>query len=108
MTPDERATCSPLSAKPPTCETLLEGGVAATSGPTLLSQTVDHVMTGDHRPSRPTCSARPLEFLNHAKITTLFMVESDRPVGIVHLHDFLRTGWRDKVFFVITSPSEAP
>jgi arabinose-5-phosphate isomerase len=33
-----------------------------------------------------------LDFLNQAKITALFVVENGKPIGIVHMHDFLRTG----------------
>lgn len=33
-----------------------------------------------------------LELVNSSAITTLFVVESDKPVGIVHLHDLLRVG----------------
>ena len=33
-----------------------------------------------------------LEMLNSTKITSVFVVESGVPVGVVHLHDLLRTG----------------
>jgi arabinose-5-phosphate isomerase len=33
-----------------------------------------------------------LELLHQAEITTLFVAEDAQPVGIVHLHDFLRAG----------------
>jgi arabinose-5-phosphate isomerase len=33
-----------------------------------------------------------LQMLNAAKISALFVVEGDRPVGIVHMHDLLRAG----------------
>ena len=33
-----------------------------------------------------------LNFLNEKKITSLFVVENGKPVGLVHIHDFLRAG----------------
>jgi arabinose-5-phosphate isomerase len=33
-----------------------------------------------------------IEILNSSKITTIFVVENAKPVGIVHLHDLLRIG----------------
>jgi arabinose-5-phosphate isomerase len=33
-----------------------------------------------------------LEIINASSITALFVVESGRPVGIVHIHDLLRAG----------------
>ena len=33
-----------------------------------------------------------LERLNASQITALFVVEGARPVGIIHLHDLLRSG----------------
>jgi arabinose-5-phosphate isomerase len=72
---------------------ITDGDLRRHLGPDLLSQTVDDVMTRGPKTIPPAmlCGAA-LELLNHAKITTLFVVEGDRPVGIVHLHDFLRAG----------------
>ena len=36
--------------------------------------------------------AQALALMNTRKITTLFVVENDVPVGILHLHDLLRAG----------------
>ncbi len=30
--------------------------------------------------------------MNRSKITVLFIVEDDRPVGVLHIHDLLRAG----------------
>lgn len=67
----------------------------AQAGPGLLSRTVEQVMTpspGTIGPDalaaealrRMTARARP--------ITSLFVVEGGRPVGLLHLHDLLRAG----------------
>jgi len=33
-----------------------------------------------------------LELINASSITTLFVVEDGRPIGIIHVHDLLRAG----------------
>ena len=37
-------------------------------------------------------SATSLELANSLSITSVFVIEDGRPVGIVHLHDLLRIG----------------
>jgi arabinose-5-phosphate isomerase len=59
----------------------------------LLDAKVDDVMT--HRPKavRPDqLISETLEILNATKVTALFAVENDCPVGIIHVHDLLRAG----------------
>jgi len=72
---------------------ITDGDLRRHLGPELLSLTVDDVMTRGPKTIPPDmlCGAA-LELLNHAEITTLFVVENAKPVGIVHLHDFLRAG----------------
>ncbi|MBP0494832.1 KpsF/GutQ family sugar-phosphate isomerase [Pararoseomonas indoligenes] len=41
---------------------------------------------------RDAMAEEALARLQDAKITSLFVVENDRPVGIIHLHDLLRAG----------------
>jgi arabinose-5-phosphate isomerase len=33
-----------------------------------------------------------LEMINASRITALFVVDKGKPVGILHVHDLLRTG----------------
>jgi len=33
-----------------------------------------------------------LEFMNASSITSLFVVDKGKPVGIIHVHDLLRAG----------------
>jgi arabinose-5-phosphate isomerase len=33
-----------------------------------------------------------LGIINATKITSLFVVENERPIGIIHVHDLLRAG----------------
>jgi arabinose-5-phosphate isomerase len=37
-------------------------------------------------------ASEALGFMNAQSITTLFVVEDKRPVGIIHIHDCLRAG----------------
>jgi len=59
----------------------------------LLASPVDVVMTKKPKTVRPDqLAGEALEMLNAAKITTLFVVEGSKPVGLVHFHDLLRIG----------------
>jgi len=59
----------------------------------LLQAPVDDIMTVSPKTVRPDqLAGEALQLLNASKITALIVVESERPVGIVHLHDLLRAG----------------
>ena len=59
----------------------------------FLSLTAGEVMTPSPKTIRPDALAsEALGFMTSRSITNLFVVEDDRPVGIVHLHDCLRAG----------------
>jgi arabinose-5-phosphate isomerase len=59
----------------------------------LLRVPVGEVMTASPKTVRPgQLASEALELINSLKITALIVVESDRPVGIVHFHDLLRAG----------------
>jgi arabinose-5-phosphate isomerase len=59
----------------------------------LLQMPVDDVMTLSPKTVRPEqLASEALQLLNSSKITALLVVESGRPVGIVHFHDLLRAG----------------
>ncbi len=54
---------------------------------------VDEVMTTSPKVVRPDqLVSEALQLLNSSKITALVVVETGRPVGIVHFHDLLRAG----------------
>jgi arabinose-5-phosphate isomerase len=70
-----------------------DGDLRRHLGPDLLSRTVAEVMTPSPKTIAPTTLVgAALDILNTAKITALFIVEDDRPVGVVHMHDLLRLG----------------
>jgi arabinose-5-phosphate isomerase len=59
----------------------------------LLDARVDDVMTRSPKTVRPDqLVSETLDILNTSNITTLFVVDDGRPVGIVHFHDLLRAG----------------
>ena len=61
--------------------------------PDLMAATVDEVMTKNPKTiGRDVMAGEALEILNSSKITTLIVTDGNKPVGIVHLHDFLRAG----------------
>ena len=50
-------------------------------------------MTRSPKTIRPdTLAVKALDILNSSNITALMVVETERPVGILHLHDLLRIG----------------
>lgn len=59
----------------------------------LLDHTAAEVMTPRPRTALPDLlAAEALKLMNEARITVLFVVDDDRPVGILHIHDLLRAG----------------
>ena len=59
----------------------------------LLQKKADAVMTVRPKTIRPSLLAvEALRIMNTSSITSLFVVDCDKPVGILHLHDCLRAG----------------
>jgi arabinose-5-phosphate isomerase len=59
----------------------------------LLGHTAGEVMTRGPKTADPgMLAAEALKIMNDSRITVLFVVEDERPVGIVHVHDLLRAG----------------
>jgi arabinose-5-phosphate isomerase len=72
---------------------ITDGDLRRHMGPKLLDAKVDVVMTKRPITVRPDqLASEVLEILNSSKITALFVVDGTKPVGVVHLHDLLRTG----------------
>jgi len=70
-----------------------DGDLRRHMGDGLLAKTVDEVMTQDPETVAPlSLASDALEMLNSNSITSLFVVENEMPVGIVHIHDLLRIG----------------
>jgi arabinose-5-phosphate isomerase len=59
----------------------------------LLEKKASEVMTKSPRTIRPQAlAAEALAIMNECSITTLFVVEKEKPMGIIHIHDCLRAG----------------
>jgi len=76
---------------------ITDGDLRRHMNPALLTQTAADVMS--HKPKtirRKALVAEALRVMNDKSITTLFVSDSDdtsdRPIGIVHIHDCLRAG----------------
>nr|CAX84187.1 Sugar phosphate Isomerase [uncultured bacterium] len=59
----------------------------------MLARTAKEVMTLSPKTVRPQMlAAEALRIMNTSAITTLFVVDDGKPVGILHIHDCLRAG----------------
>ncbi|WP_417687132.1 KpsF/GutQ family sugar-phosphate isomerase [Roseibium sp.] len=59
----------------------------------FLDHPVEDIMTHNPKTIAPSLmSGAVLEFINTSKITAVFVVEEEKPVGIIHMHDLLRIG----------------
>ncbi len=59
----------------------------------LLDARVDDVMTRSPKTVRPDqLASEALEILNSVKVTALMVVEGDKPIGLLRVHDLLRAG----------------
>lgn len=59
----------------------------------LLSSTAGDIVTLGGKTIRPDALAsEAVHFMNVNKITNVFVVENNKPVGILHIHDCLRAG----------------
>ncbi len=74
---------------------ITDGDLRRHMGDSLLALTANDVMTVDPQTIRETALAvEALALMNDRAITSLFVVEDGRPIGILHIHDCLRAGIR--------------
>lgn len=72
---------------------ITDGDLRRHMRPSLLKQKADKVMTRGPVTIAPTMlAAEALNILNARSITSLFVVENGKPIGILHVHDCLRAG----------------
>jgi len=70
-----------------------DGDLRRNMNPDLLTQKTEAVMTAAPKTISPAgLAAEALQIMNNNKITSLFALEDNRPVGILHIHDCLRAG----------------
>jgi arabinose-5-phosphate isomerase len=72
---------------------ITDGDIRRHSSGDLLSRKAAEVMNPSPTTVGPEMLAsEAVKILNEKKITSLFVVEDGRPVGVVHIHDFLKAG----------------
>src|SRR5262252_5673194 len=72
---------------------ITDGDLRRHMRPDLPQTRVDEIMTRSPMTVAPDLLAsEALEILNSSKRTQLIVVEADKPVGVVHVHDLLRAG----------------
>lgn len=70
-----------------------DGDLRRHMGADLLSATVGDIMTSKPKTIEPgMLASAALELINASRITTLFVVQDGKPIGVVHVHDLLRAG----------------
>jgi arabinose-5-phosphate isomerase len=82
-----------VDAKGELAGVVTDGDIRRNIARNLLTLSVDDVMTREPKAVPPdTLAGTAMAILNEKSITSLFVVEGRRPVGIVHMHDLLRIG----------------
>jgi len=72
---------------------LTDGDLRRNMAPSLFEKTGKQIMHKDPKHVPPTMLAsEALYLMNSKKITTLFITENNKPIGIVHIHDLLKAG----------------
>lgn len=72
---------------------ITDGDIRRHSSDGLLARSAADIMNRSPKTVEPELLAsEAVKLLNEKKITSLFVVEDEKPVGLVHIHDFLRAG----------------
>ena len=74
---------------------ITDGDLRRCLGPDILSRKVSEVMTLNPKTTAPDIlAAEALKIMNNTGkgITQLFVIQDDKPIGIIHMHDCLRAG----------------
>ncbi len=72
---------------------ITDGDLRRHMAPDLISMKAEAVMTRDPCTIRPSAlAAEAVALINERAITSLFVVEDEKPAGILHIHDLLRVG----------------
>ncbi|MGH1417275.1 MAG: KpsF/GutQ family sugar-phosphate isomerase [Hyphomicrobiaceae bacterium] len=70
-----------------------DGDLRRHMGDDLLTATTGEIMTTKPKTVAPkTLASSAVEMMNASRITALFVVQDQKPIGIVHIHDMLRAG----------------
>jgi arabinose-5-phosphate isomerase len=72
---------------------ITDGDLRRHMAPDLLSRPAAEIMTAAPKTiTANALAAEALGFMNRNRITGIFVVEDDQPVGFIHVHDLLQAG----------------
>jgi arabinose-5-phosphate isomerase len=75
------------------CGIITDGDLRRNFDKKMLDLAVEDVMSTSPKVIAPvTLASTAVAMLNEIKVTTLFVTEDYKPVGIIHMHDLLRAG----------------
>ncbi len=72
---------------------LTDGDLRRCLSPSILEEKAVNLMTKNPKTvSKDMISAEALKIMHDKKITNMFVVENQRPIGVIHIHDLLNNG----------------
>ncbi len=72
---------------------LTDGDLRRCLSPKILEEKAVNLMTKNPKTIKPEAmTAEALKIMHDKKITNLFVVEGNKPVGVIHIHDLLNNG----------------
>ncbi|OFW82843.1 MAG: D-arabinose 5-phosphate [Alphaproteobacteria bacterium GWF2_58_20] len=75
------------------CGIITDGDLRRHMSPDLLAKPAAGIMTRQPKTIRPgALAAEAVHLMNTKSITCLFVMEEEKPVGVIHIHDCLRAG----------------
>ena len=93
MTAKQLGCVGVLSAEGQLVGVITDGDLRRHMEGDILAMTASEVMTANPKTiGEDTLAAQVLAMMNENKITAFFVVVLDQPLGIIHIHDVLRTG----------------
>ena len=93
MTAKQLGCVGVLSVEEHLVGVITDGDLRRHMGGDILAMTASEVMTANPKTiGEDALAAQVLAMMNENKITAFFVVVLDQPLGIIHIHDVLRTG----------------
>ena len=93
MTAKQLGCVGVLSAEGQLVGVITDGALRRHMEGDILAMTASEVMTANPKTiGEDALAAQVLAMMNENKITAFFVVVLDQPLGIIHIHDVLRTG----------------
>ena len=72
---------------------ITDGDIRRNMNPKLLDKNVKEVMTRKPKTLSPyTLISKALKIMNEESITNIFITKQKKPIGIIHMHDMLKSG----------------